>query len=218
MALAREQGLASFVARATMMLGWVLAEQGQGTAGIAQIGQGVAALQATRQENEWPYYLALLAEAHGNVGRAEEGLSTVAEALAVVAKTGARFYEAELYRLQGQLTLQQCSGARAQVAEHRRVGMAHPAGPAAEAETGGGAHPPGEEEAEACLLRAIDIARTQQAKSLELRAATSLARLWQQQGKRDEAHALLAPIYSWFTEGFDTADLQEAKALLEALA
>ena len=64
----------------------------------------------------------------------------------------------------------------------------------------------------------MTIARNQQAKSFELRAATSLARLWQQQGKRQEAHDLLAPVYHWFTEGFDTADLQDAKALLEALA
>jgi len=76
--------------------------------------------------------------------------------------------------------------------------------------------PPGE--AEACFQQALDVARRQQAKSLELRAAMSLARLWQQQGKRQEAYALLAPIYGWFTEGFDTADLQEARVLLEALA
>jgi len=73
-------------------------------------------------------------------------------------------------------------------------------------------------EAEVWLRRALDVARRQQAKSLELRAAMSLARLWQQQGKQAEAHELLAPVYGWFTEGFDTADLQEAKALLEALA
>jgi predicted ATPase len=72
-------------------------------------------------------------------------------------------------------------------------------------------------EAEAWLQRALDVARRQEAKSLELRAAMSLSRLWQQQGKRAEAHALLAPVYSWFTEGFDTADLQEAKTLLDAL-
>ena len=72
--------------------------------------------------------------------------------------------------------------------------------------------------AEACFQQALAIARRQQAKSWELRAATSLSRLWQYQGKRAEAHALLAPVYSWFTEGFDTADLQEAKALLEELA
>jgi predicted ATPase len=65
---------------------------------------------------------------------------------------------------------------------------------------------------------ALDIARCQEAKALELRAAMSLSRLWQQQGKRQEAHDLLAPVYNWFTEGFDTADLKDAKALLDALA
>jgi predicted ATPase len=72
-------------------------------------------------------------------------------------------------------------------------------------------------QAEACLHQALAIARRQQAKSWELRAALSLGRLWQQQGKRAEAYELLAPLYAWFTEGFDTADLQEAKALLEEL-
>jgi len=74
------------------------------------------------------------------------------------------------------------------------------------------------EEAEACLQQAIAIARRQEAKSWELRAATSLARLWQQQAKPAEARLLLAPVYNWFTEGFDTADLKDAKALLEQLA
>jgi predicted ATPase len=73
-------------------------------------------------------------------------------------------------------------------------------------------------EAEVCFQQALDIARRQQAKSWELRAAMSLSRLWQQQGKRPEAYDLLAPIYGWFTEGFETADLQDAKALLEELA
>jgi predicted ATPase len=73
-------------------------------------------------------------------------------------------------------------------------------------------------EAETYFHQALDVARRQEAKSLELRAAMSLSRLWQQQDKRAEARSLLAPVYSWFTEGFDTADLQEAKALLEGLA
>ena len=73
-------------------------------------------------------------------------------------------------------------------------------------------------EAETWLQRALDVARRQEAKSLELRAAMSLSRLWQQQGKQAEARALLASVYGWFTEGFDTADLQEAKVLLEELA
>ena len=72
-------------------------------------------------------------------------------------------------------------------------------------------------EAETWLQRALDVARRQEAKSLELRAAMSLSHLWQQQGKQAEARALLAPVYGWFTEGFDTADLQEAKTLLEEL-
>jgi predicted ATPase len=77
--------------------------------------------------------------------------------------------------------------------------------------------PDNQAEAETCFQHAIRIAQSQQAKSWELRAATSLARLWQQQGKRQEAHDLLAPVYGWFTEGFDTADLKDAKALLEEL-
>src|SRR5262249_51808270 len=121
MVLAGEQGFASFSARATMMRGWGLAEQGQGMEGIGQVCQGVAAFRATRQEDEWSYWLALLTEAYGKVGRAEEGLSTVAEALAEADKTGARFYEAELYRLKGQLMLQQLSGASEQLSEHSRV-------------------------------------------------------------------------------------------------
>jgi predicted ATPase len=72
-------------------------------------------------------------------------------------------------------------------------------------------------QAEASFQQALAMARRQQAKSLELRAATSLARLWQQRGKYQEAHDLLAPVYHWFTEGFDTADLQDAKTLLDAL-
>jgi predicted ATPase len=72
--------------------------------------------------------------------------------------------------------------------------------------------------AETCFHHALEIARNQQARSLELRAATSLARLWQQHGKRQAAHDLLAPVYHWFTEGFDTADLKDARALLDALA
>jgi predicted ATPase len=76
---------------------------------------------------------------------------------------------------------------------------------------------PHSSQAEACFHQALDIARQQQAKSWELRAATSLARLWQSQDKRQDAYDLLAPVYAWFTEGFDTADLKDAKALLEQL-
>ena len=148
------------------------------------------------------YFLVLLAEAYGKAGQAEEGLSALVEALTVVDKSGERFYEAELYRLKGELTLRvgekakRGNGEKAQIPDLRGQIL----GP--------------EGEAEACFLKAIEISRRQQAKSLELRAAMSLARLWQQQGKQREAHQMLAEIYGWFTEGFDTKDLQEAKALL----
>ena len=89
----------------TILRGWALAEQGQAEEGIAQIRQGLAAYQATGAECTRPYYLALLAEAYGKVGQAEEGLTVLAEALAIVDKNGERWYEAELYRLKGELTL-----------------------------------------------------------------------------------------------------------------
>jgi hypothetical protein len=142
----------------------------------------------------------------------------LAEALDTVDTTGEHFSEAELYRLKGQLTLQKfnVSGSKFQVAKSR-VGIAHHEVTVAEAGTVGGAHPTGEEEAEACFQKAIAIARQQQAKSLELRAVMNLSRLWQQQGKKEGARQLLAEIYGWFTEGFDTKDLQEAKTLLTEL-
>ncbi len=116
-------------------------------------------------------------------------------------KTGERFYEAELYRLKGELVLQ--SGVQCSASE---TPSPQPLTPSTQAE------------AEACFLKAIEVARKQQAKSLELRASTSLARLWRQQDKQQKAYKLLSEIYNWFTEGFDTKDLQEAKALLEELS
>jgi len=165
--------------------GWALAHQGQAKEGIAQIDQSLRAFRATGAAVCLSYYLALLAEAHGIMEHPDTGLKIVTEALALVDTTGERWCEPELYRLKGELLLQQNSDNQA--------------------------------EAESCFAQAITIAQNQQAKSLELRAATSLARLWQQQGKRREAYAMLASVYNWFTEGFDTADLKDAKALLDAL-
>jgi len=175
----------------SILRGWTLVEQGQGDEGIKQMRQSLAAYRATGAEIIRPYNLALLVEGYRKVGRVEEGLTLLNEALIAVDTTGERMWEAELYRLKGELTLQaKAQSLRSQV----------------------------EEEAEACFLKAIKIARQQQAKSLELRATMSLARLWRQQGKKDEAQQLVAEIYGWFTEGFDTKDLQEAKALLEELS
>ncbi len=120
----------------------------------------------------------------------------------MVDKTGERFYEAELYRLKETLTLQ----SKVQGPKSKVPSTQHPT-PSTQAEA----------EAEAHFLKAIEIAQRQQAKSLELRAVMSLSRLWQQRGKKAEARQMLAEVYNWFTEGFDTADLQEAKALLEEL-
>jgi predicted ATPase len=202
-ALSTEQGFMHGLAAGTVVRGWALAEQGQGEAGIAQIRQGLAAYQATGSAMARPWGLALLAEAYGKVGQTEEGLRVLTEALTVVAKTGECQYAAELYRLKGVLTLRQCHIASAK----GHAPIPRPLPPNSQAEV----------EAEAYFQQAIEIARRQSAKSLELRAVMSLSRLWQQQGKRAEAHELLAEIYNWFTEGFDTVDLQEAKALLDQL-
>jgi predicted ATPase len=104
--LSIEQGFEHWVAGGTIYRGWVLTEQGQAEEGIAQICQGMAGWRAKGAEVHRSHYLALLAEAYGKTGQVEEGLTTLAEALAAVDKTGERFYEAELYRLKGELTLQ----------------------------------------------------------------------------------------------------------------
>jgi predicted ATPase/class 3 adenylate cyclase len=182
--LATEQGFALWIAGGTVMRGWALSQrsqepgagQRQGEEGRAQIHQGLAAWGATGAKVIRPYGLTLLAEASVRVGQCEVGLTLLAEALAVIDETGERRWEAELYRLKGELLLTH----------------------SAEYDT----------EAETCFRQGLDVARRQEAKCWELRAAMSLARLWQHQGKRSDALELLAPIYGWFTEGFDTADLQ----------
>jgi predicted ATPase len=126
-----------------------------------------------------------LAEAYRKIGQTEAGLSALNVAANLLNKTGTRYYEAELYRLQGELLLMQNATNIAQ--------------------------------AENCFRRAIEVARKQSAKSWELRATTSLVRLLAKLGKRGEARAMLAEVYGWFTEGFDTADLKDAKALLDEL-
>jgi predicted ATPase len=185
-ALATAQGFAQWLAQGIVLRGWALAERGQAVEGVTEILQGLATWRATGAEVGRQWRLLLLAEAYGKMGQTAEGLATLAEALAVVERTGDRRDEAEIHRLKGEFLLRQ----------------AVPAAP----------------QAETCFRQALDVAHRQEAKALELRTAMSLSRLWQHQGKRAEAYELLAPIYSWFTEGLDTADLQEAKALLAALA
>jgi predicted ATPase len=157
---------------------------GQVQEGMAQMREGITANQSRGVRCYVSGVLCSLAEAQAKSGRPEEGLTTLAEALAFVEQTDDRRWEAELYRLRAELLLMQAN----------------------------------EAEAEASLQQAVEVARSQRAKSWELRATTSLCRLWQAQGKVDEARQMLAEIYAWFTEGFDTPDLREAKALLEELA
>jgi predicted ATPase len=185
MTLADTQGFELRLEQGRMLRGWALAMQGDAAAGVADIRHGLVASQGVGPETLRPHWLALLAEAYSAAGQPEAGLTVLDEACTLVATTEARWWEAELSRLQGVLLLQL----------------------------------PGPEvsRAEACFHQALEVARRQQAKALELRAALSLSRLWQQQGQRAAAHDLLAPIYAWFTEGFDTPDLQEAKTLLAAL-
>jgi len=197
-------GFPLWLAQGTVLRGSALVARGLGAEGMEIIQQGMAAWDATGAGVAHPYHLALLAEAYGQAGQAEEGLALLTRALATVHKTGERWWEAELYRLEGELLLRM--SAREQ--EGKRAGET--IAPALDRSL-----PPSA--TEDCFHQALDVARRQQAKSLELRAAMSLALLWQHQGKRAEAYELLVPIYGWFTEGFDTVDLQEAKALLDAL-
>jgi predicted ATPase len=185
MTFATAQGLALRVECGRILRGWALAIQGDAAAGVAHIHQGLGAVHSIGLKLYRPYFLALLAEAYGQAGQPEAALTVLAEALTLVAATEERWWEAELYRLQGALLLQLPS--------------------------------PDTCQAEGCFRQALDVARRQQAKALELRAALSLGRLWQGQGKWAVPRQLLAESYCWFTEGFDTADLQEAKALLEEL-
>jgi predicted ATPase len=184
-AYAAEYGFPYWLTLGSMYKGWALAQQGQLAGGTAQFLQGLEAYRATGAKLGLSWFLAVLAELYGKSGQLAEGLCAMAEARAHINATEEVYYEAEVYRLTGELLLMQ-------------------GGPEAAA-------------AEAHFLQALEVARRQRAKSWELRAATSLSRLWQQQGKQAEARVLLAPVYGWFTEGFDTADVQEAKALLEAL-
>jgi predicted ATPase len=181
--LARER-LEAWSGMGEYYLGGALAQLGQVQEGLAQVREGIGIVRSRGVAVGLSVALASLAEVQARVGRSEEALAALAEALAFSEQTDERYSEAELYRLGGELLLMQGN----------------------------------ETEAEISLHQAIEVARRQQAKSWELRATTSMARLWQQQGRIEEARHLLAEIYAWFTEGFDTPDLTEARTLLEEIS
>ncbi len=170
----------------TIYLGWADAMAGNLESGVARIRDHTSKALAAGYEIFCDHYLALIATALGRIGRFDEGLRTIDESVRLIERTGQRYYEAEVHRLNGELILAQDASNAAQ--------------------------------AEQSFRTAIEIARRQKAKSWELRATASLVRLLDQQGKRDEARAMLADIYNWFTEGFDTPDLKDAKALLDELS
>jgi len=201
LSLAHKYEFPLFVAMGVVFRSWALAEHSPGDEGVEQIRQGIIAYQATGSELCRPYFLGLLAETYGNRGRIDTGLEVLTEALTLVETTGERLHEAELYRLRGKLLLQ--SGVQGLESESFKPQAI--------------SHKPHVAEAETCFHRALTIARNQHTRSLEFRATVSLSRLWQQLGKYDQARCLLEEIYGWFTEGFDTRDLKEAKMLLDEL-
>jgi serine/threonine protein kinase/tetratricopeptide (TPR) repeat protein len=170
-------------------LGWAMVEQGLVKEGIEKMRESLSTLRARRSDAAFTFSVGLLIEALIKHGQIEEGLTVVAEALDLVHQTGHRGQEADLCRFKGDLLTMR--------AERNSTLLS---------------------EAESCFHRAIEIGRGQGAKSFELRAVMSLSRLYKQQYKKEQAREILTEIYSWFTEGFDTADLKEARKLLDELS
>ncbi|MFQ5684200.1 MAG: BTAD domain-containing putative transcriptional regulator [Candidatus Binatia bacterium] len=188
--LASDQGFLFFFAYASAILGRLAVEEGHVEEGIAQLHTALAGMKP-RRTGRAIFFVSFLADAYRKTRRTEEGL----QALAMAKQNIMPCYKPELLRIKGELLLaregknQKAKGKREEISE-----------------------------AEGCFQKALEVARSQSAKSLELRAVMSLSRLWQRQGKQKDARQLLAEIYGWFTEGFDTADLREAKTLLEELS
>jgi serine/threonine protein kinase/tetratricopeptide (TPR) repeat protein len=186
-ALGEEHALGDMLKHATASHALNLAYQHPTEEALERAKQVIEALNAQGVMLARARYLARMGEVFWMAGRCAEGLAAIAEALALVERTGERVAEAEIWRVKGELLLKAAAS---------------------------NAQP----EAERCYHQAIEIARQQHAKSWELRAAQSLARLWQRQGKTAAARQMLAEIYSWFTEGLGTADLKDARELLEDLS
>jgi predicted ATPase len=196
--LAEEHGLVYMLPWTAFLRGWSLAQTGQTKEGLAQMLQCRTDMQVAGAIIQ-PWFFWGLVDVYLAAGRPPEGLEAVAEGLEMVERTRSGFSDAELQRLRGEYLL---------------VGSGQAS--AALSEDDGAKHGP-LTEAAASFRKAIEVARRQQAKSWELRATISLARLLVQQGRRAEARTILAEIYAWFTEGFHTPDLQDARALLDQL-
>jgi DNA-binding winged helix-turn-helix (wHTH) protein/tetratricopeptide (TPR) repeat protein len=213
-ALAREYGFSLYGLLGSVTLGCIAVQAGKGKEEtITLISSGLARLRVKRFNVYVPFFLAFLAQGYAQLGRMQDALATITEAIHLSETTLAAFWQAEAYRVKGEIMLQQFGvrspdKSRQVKAKQNKSKVTNPQS----------LTPNPQEEAEACFHKAIEIARSQEAKSLELRAVMSLARLWHQQGKRGKAHQMLFALYHWFTEGLDTQDLQDAKALLTALS
>ncbi|MSQ47734.1 MAG: hypothetical protein EXR78_04980 [Deltaproteobacteria bacterium] len=194
-----------WAAMGQILSGGALIHQGMTKQGTPQIESGIAQWRAIGAQISIPYFLALLAEGYAKSGQPQKGLRLLTEALALTNNTEERWWEAELYRLYGELTLE-AENWRLETRLSSQVSRLKPQVSIEAART-----------AEEYFLKALEIAQRQQAKSLELRAAMSLARLKQRQAKPGEALSILEEVYLWFTEGFGTADLRDAKLLLKEL-
>lgn len=188
LAFAQQHGFALWQATGALARGWGMVMQGEAQ-GVVHIEQSIHAMR-TAMGSAAVIFLAPLAEAHMHLGCHEAALLAVNKALYEVEKKGDRHFEAELHRLKGECLLASTPN------EHGHQSA----------------------EAEACFQQALVISRRQGAKALELRAAMSMAQLWRQQGRQDEARRVLAGVYAGFSEGFDTPDMQEADDLLCCLA
>jgi predicted ATPase len=182
-ATSTEHGFQLYATAGEMFLGGALSAQGATKEGLHRIEANLSRYRMMGAKALVPYFLSLLAEAHGRAGHPDEALTVLMEALSTARDSGERFYLAELERLRGEILLTADGGT----------------------------------EAEAGFQKAIEVARAQGAKTYELRAVTSLSRLWQQQGRVEEARRLLHECYDWFTEGFDTPSLTGARELLSEL-
>lgn len=189
--LSQAQGFPFWESGARILKGWTLATAGQAQEGISAIRQGLTMKRAIGAELTRPYFFALLVEACQKARQFAEGFAALEEIFAELGTTEERWWEADLHRLKGELLLQ--SQNRRSTAKNQSA-------------------------AEECFHQALTVARRQSAKSLELRVAMSLCQLWRQQGNIHEAKHLLSDVYQWFTEGFDTADLQAAKTLLASFS
>jgi len=188
LALAAQHGFAHWMHSCDVLHGWGLAIQGQAGEGIGHIRRGLERLSAMGVRLMRPYLLGLLAQAYQRAGQVDAGLATLAEAVRLIQVTEESVIIAPLSILQGDLLLMQAGTAAAMP------------------------------QAEACWQQALAVARRHQTKAWELRAALRLSQLWHRQGQGTKARQFLASLYGWFTEGLDTPDLQEAKAVLHALA